>query len=52
MTDSKQQSGRLAGKVAVVLGATRPGNMGQAIARRFLDEGAKIARETTARYSN
>ena len=33
---------RLAGKVAVVLGATRPGNMGQAIARRFLDEGAQV----------
>ncbi len=42
MTDSKRQSGRLAGKVAVVLGATRPGNMGQAIARRFLDEGARV----------
>jgi 2-hydroxycyclohexanecarboxyl-CoA dehydrogenase len=34
--------GRLAGKTAVVLGATREGNMGQAIARRFLDEGARV----------
>lgn len=33
---------RLEGKVAVVLGATRPGNMGQAIARRFLQEGTKV----------
>jgi len=33
---------RLSGKVAVVLGATRTGNMGQAIARRFLQEGAKV----------
>ncbi|HEY6870639.1 MAG TPA: SDR family oxidoreductase [Novosphingobium sp.] len=34
--------GRLAGKVAVVMGATREGNMGQAIAQRFLDEGATV----------
>lgn len=34
--------GRLAGKVAVVMGATRQGNMGQAIARRFLQEGARV----------
>ncbi len=34
--------GRLQGKVAVVLGATRTGNMGQAIARRFLQEGARV----------
>lgn len=34
--------GRLQGKVAVVMGATREGNMGQAIARRFLDEGARV----------
>jgi NAD(P)-dependent dehydrogenase (short-subunit alcohol dehydrogenase family) len=33
---------RLAGKKAVVLGASRPGNMGQHIARRFLDEGASV----------
>ena len=33
---------RLEGKVAVVMGATRPGNMGQAIARRFLAEGARV----------
>jgi NAD(P)-dependent dehydrogenase (short-subunit alcohol dehydrogenase family) len=32
----------LAGKVAVVLGAAGDGNMGQAIARRFLAEGAKV----------
>ena len=34
--------GRLEGKVAVVMGATRQGNMGQAIARRFLQEGASV----------
>lgn len=34
--------GRLDGKVAIVMGATRPGNMGQAIARRYLQEGAKV----------
>lgn len=34
--------GRLEGKAAVVLGATRAGNMGQAIARRFLAEGAQV----------
>lgn len=34
--------GRLEGKVAVVLGATRAGNMGQAIARRFMSEGAAV----------
>lgn len=33
---------RLAGKVAVIMGATRAGNMGQAIARRFMDEGATV----------
>ncbi|MBV9993966.1 MAG: SDR family oxidoreductase [Caulobacteraceae bacterium] len=33
---------RLAGKAAVILGASRPGNMGQAIARRFAAEGAKV----------
>ncbi len=33
---------RLLGKAAVVLGASRPGNMGQAIARRFAAEGAKV----------
>jgi len=33
---------RLANKAAIVLGASRSGNMGQAIAKRFLDEGAKI----------
>lgn len=33
---------KLAGKVAIVMGATREGNMGQAIAERFLREGAKV----------
>lgn len=31
---------RLQGKTALIVGATRAGNMGQSIARRFLDEGA------------
>lgn len=35
-------SGRLAGKVAIVLGAGGQGNMGQAIARRFAAEGASV----------
>jgi len=34
--------GRLAGKTAVVLGASSAGNMGQHIARRFLAEGARV----------
>jgi NAD(P)-dependent dehydrogenase (short-subunit alcohol dehydrogenase family) len=34
--------GRLAGKIAIVLGASQAGNMGQAIAKRFADEGAKV----------
>jgi NAD(P)-dependent dehydrogenase (short-subunit alcohol dehydrogenase family) len=34
--------GRLAGKRAVILGASSPGNMGQHIARRFLAEGATV----------
>jgi 2-hydroxycyclohexanecarboxyl-CoA dehydrogenase len=34
--------GRLDGKCAVVLGAAARDNMGQAIARRFSDEGAKV----------
>ena len=33
---------RLAGKVAVVLGAAGKDNMGQGIARRFADEGARV----------
>lgn len=33
---------RLKGKVAVVLGASRENNMGQAIARHFLSEGASV----------
>jgi NAD(P)-dependent dehydrogenase (short-subunit alcohol dehydrogenase family) len=34
--------GRLTGKVASVLGAAGKGNMGQVIARRFAEEGAKV----------
>jgi len=34
--------GRLTGKTAIVIGAGGQGNMGQAIARRFADEGAKV----------
>ncbi|NKJ02761.1 SDR family oxidoreductase [Novosphingobium sp. SG707] len=34
--------GRLTGKRAIVLGAGNKGNMGQHIARRFLDEGAQV----------
>ena len=34
--------GRLEGKGAVVLGAAGRGNMGQVIARRFADEGARV----------
>ena len=34
--------GRLDGKVAVVLGAAAKDNMGQAIARRFASEGARV----------
>ena len=34
--------GRLEGKAAVVLGAAGRGNMGQTIARRFRDEGARV----------
>lgn len=35
-------SGRLAGKTAIILGASSEGNMGQVMARRFLAEGAKV----------
>jgi NAD(P)-dependent dehydrogenase (short-subunit alcohol dehydrogenase family) len=35
-------NGRLVGKAAIVLGASRTGNMGQAIARRYRDEGAQV----------
>lgn len=35
--------GRLAGKRALVVGAAARGNMGQAIARRFAAEGARVA---------
>jgi NAD(P)-dependent dehydrogenase (short-subunit alcohol dehydrogenase family) len=34
--------GRLEGKGAVILGASSAGNMGQVMARRFLEEGAKV----------
>ncbi len=34
--------GRLDGKRAVILGASSEGNMGQVMARRFLDEGASV----------
>ncbi|GGC03172.1 beta-ketoacyl-ACP reductase [Novosphingobium endophyticum] len=34
--------GRLEGKRAVIMGATRRGNMGQAIAKRFMEEGAAV----------
>lgn len=34
--------GRLEGRKAIVLGASSEGNMGQVIARRFLDEGAEV----------
>ena len=34
--------GRLEGKTAVILGASSPGNMGQHLARRFMDEGAQV----------
>ena len=34
--------GRLEGKVAIVIGAAGPGNMGQVIARRFAAEGASV----------
>lgn len=33
---------RLQGKTAIVLGASSPGNMGQAIARRLIAEGARV----------
>lgn len=35
-------TGRLEGKRAIVLGAATPGNLGQATARRFAAEGAKV----------
>jgi 2-hydroxycyclohexanecarboxyl-CoA dehydrogenase len=34
--------GRIDGKVAVILGAAGEGNMGQVIARRFAEEGARV----------
>src|SRR5882757_7757259 len=35
-------NGELHGKVAIVLGASTPGGMGEAVARRLRKEGAKI----------
>ncbi len=35
--------GRLAGKTAIILGAAGRDNMGQVIARRYTDEGARVA---------
>lgn len=34
--------GRLEGKTAVIVGASSDGNMGQVMARRFMDEGAQV----------
>ena len=34
--------GRLTGKKAIILGASSEGNMGQVMARRFMDEGAEV----------
>src|ERR1700744_5846519 len=35
-------TGRLSGKRAFILGATTPGGIGAAIARRFVEEGARV----------
>jgi NAD(P)-dependent dehydrogenase (short-subunit alcohol dehydrogenase family) len=35
-------TGRLAGKTALILGASSEGNMGQVMASRFIEEGAKV----------
>ncbi len=35
-------TGRLVGKKAIILGASSEGNMGQVMARRFMDEGAEV----------
>lgn len=48
--------GSLSGKTAIVIGAAEPGNMGQAIARRFHAEGARVLvasrrREALARFA-
>ncbi|MCZ6710105.1 MAG: NAD(P)-dependent oxidoreductase, partial [Gammaproteobacteria bacterium] len=34
--------GQLEGKRAVIIGASLSGNMGQAMAKRFRDEGAQV----------
>ncbi|GIX31242.1 MAG: short-chain dehydrogenase [Porticoccaceae bacterium] len=40
--EGKRDMSRLAGKVASIVGAAGKGNIGQAIARRFAQEGAKV----------
>lgn len=42
MQSNHDDAGRLKGKTAVVLGAASPANIGQAIARRFVHEGANV----------
>lgn len=44
----RERKPRLDGKVALVLGASRENNMGQAIARAFTDEGAAVVMDTRA----
>ena len=41
MDDQPAQAGRLKSRKAVIVGAGTRGNIGQTIARRFLDEGAQ-----------
>jgi 2-hydroxycyclohexanecarboxyl-CoA dehydrogenase len=40
---------RFGGKKAVVMGASRPQNMGQAIARRLIAEGVEVVSTATPR---
>ena len=42
MDDQPAQAGRLKSRKAVIVGAGTRGNIGQTIARRFLDEGAQV----------
>lgn len=42
MQANRDGLGRLKDKAALILGAASPGNIGQAIARRFVQEGAKV----------
>jgi NAD(P)-dependent dehydrogenase (short-subunit alcohol dehydrogenase family) len=42
MTEHAAMAGRLAGKVALVTGAGRRHGIGQAIVRRFMEEGARV----------